>query len=134
MERILETWVLIDPMCGDETMVAKTHEQEGSLVRQRSSSMTLFERYYGVTRSDHPEMERGTIETIETVLATKPVRPGHSAVTRKAGRLADELENEGTSVGDGDVVIGATAEVAEEAVFTRNVEDFEPIGAGVQTY
>jgi len=40
-------------------------------------------------------------------------------------RLAGELQNDGASVGDGNVTIGATAAVVEEPVLTRNVTDFE---------
>jgi predicted nucleic acid-binding protein len=44
---------------------------------------------------------------------------------RKAGRISGTLENDGTTIADGDVVIGATALVADESVLTRNVTDFE---------
>jgi predicted nucleic acid-binding protein len=78
--------------------------------------------YYGIARSDHPDAER---ETVEEVLATKPVQPADVAVMRKAGRISGTLENDGTTIADGDVVIGATALVADESVLTRNVTDFE---------
>ena len=35
---------------------------------------------------------------------------------------------------DGDVIIGATADVVGEPVLTRNVEDFERLGVPVETY
>lgn len=53
----------------------------------------------------------------------------------KAGPLAGELANEGEAVGDGDVIIGATAAVLEEPVLTRSVEDFERLnGVEIETY
>ena len=54
---------------------------------------------------------------------------------RKAGRIAGELTNEGTPVGDGDVIIGATSLVVDEPVLTRNTDEFERMdGVDVETY
>jgi hypothetical protein len=93
--------------------------------------MTLFELYYGAARSTQSEAER---EKIENVLASKPVHPADSAVMRKAGRLSGELVNDGNAVDDGDVIIGATADVLEEPVLTRNVADFERLGVDIEKY
>lgn len=128
---LLDTSFLIDLMRGDEAAIEKARQLEEDLVQQRVSSMTLFELYYGVARSNQSESER---ETVEDVLATKPIHPADGVVMRKAGRLSGELANEGTPVDDGDVVIGATAEAVEEPVLTRNVEDFERLGVDIETY
>jgi hypothetical protein len=128
---LLDTAFLIDLMNGDEGAVEKARELETDLVQQRLSAMTLFELYYGATRSNQSEAER---EKIENVLASKPVHPADTAVMRKAGRLSGELMNDGNAVGDGDVIIGATADVLEEPVLTRNVDDFERLGVDVETY
>ncbi len=93
--------------------------------------MTLFELCYGIARSADSEAER---ETVERVLASKPIHPADTAVMRKAGRMSGELQNEGTPVGDGDVVIAATAAVVGEPVLTRNIDDFERLGADIETY
>jgi hypothetical protein len=128
---LLDTTFLIDLMNGDYGAVEKARELESDLVQQRLSSMTLFELYYGAARSNQSEAER---EKIESVLASKPVYPADSAVMRKAGRLSGELMNDGNAVDDGDVIIGATADVLEEPVLTRNVDDFEHLGVDVETY
>lgn len=73
-------------------------------------------------------------ETVEHVLASKPIYPADTAVMRKAGRLSGELQNDRTPVGDGDVIIGATAEIVEEPVLTRNVEDFDRLGVAIEAY
>jgi predicted nucleic acid-binding protein len=104
---------------------------EQNLVQQRLSSMTLFELTYGIARATESETER---ENVEQVLASKPVQPADTAVMRTAGRLAGELQNDGTPIGDGDVIIGATADVVGEPVLTRNVEDFERLDVPVETY
>ena len=128
---LLDTAFLIDLMNGDDGAVEKARELETNLVQQRLSAMTLFELYYGAARSNQSEAER---EKIENVLASKPVHPADTAVMRKAGRLSGELMNDGNAVGDGDVIIGATADVLEEPVLTRNVDDFERLGVDVETY
>ncbi|WP_135303803.1 type II toxin-antitoxin system VapC family toxin [Haloarcula amylovorans] len=128
---LLDTSFFIDLMNGDEDAVETARELENELVQQRLSAMTLFELYHGIARVTDSESER---EKVETVLASKPVHPADTAVMRKAGRLSGELQNAGTPVGDGDVVIGATADVVEEPVLTRNVEDFERLGVETETY
>lgn len=128
---MLDTAFLIDLMNGDEAAVEKARELERNLVQQRVSAMTLFELTYGVARATDSDAER---EKVERVLTSKPIHPADTAVMRKAGRMAGELQNEGTPVGDGDVIIAATAEVVEEPVLTRNVEDFERLGVSVERY
>lgn len=128
---LLDTTFLIDLMNGDEGAIDKARELERALVQQRLSSMTLFELYYGVARASDSPDER---ERVETVLESKPVHPADTAVMRKAGRLAGRLANDGTPVDDGDVIIAATADVVDEPVLTRNVDDFERLGAAVETY
>jgi len=93
--------------------------------------MTLFELYYGVARATDSEAER---EKIEQVLASKPVHPADSAIMWKAGRRSGELMTEGNAVADGDMIIGMTAEVVDEPVLTRNVDDCERFGVNVETY
>jgi predicted nucleic acid-binding protein len=128
---LLDTSFCIDLMNGDEDAIEKARELETDLVQQRLSSMTLFELYYGVARAAESDDER---ETVEHVLASKPIHPADTAVMRKAGRLAGELQNDGTPIGDGDVIIGATADIVAEPVLTRNVDDFERLGVEIETY
>lgn len=128
---LLDTTFLIDLMNGDEGAIDKARELERALIQQRLSSMTLFELYYGVARASDSPDER---ERVETVLESKPVHPADTAVMRKAGRLAGRLANDGTPVDDGNVIIAATADVVDEPVLTRNVDDFERLGAAVETY
>ncbi|WP_313691654.1 type II toxin-antitoxin system VapC family toxin [Halorarum halobium] len=128
---LLDTSFLIDLMNGDEGAVETARELETDLVQQRLSAMTLFELYHGVARSTQSADER---EKIENVLASKPVHPAGEAVMRKAGRISGELVNDGAAVGDGDAIIGATADVVDEPVLTRNVDDFERLGVETETY
>ena len=128
---LLDTSFLIDVMNGDADAIKKARELEADLVQQRLSSMTLFELYYGISRAIESETER---EKVEDILASKPIHPADTAVMRKAGRLSGALQNDGTPVGDGDVIIGATADIVEEPVLTRNVEVFKRLGVAIETY
>jgi predicted nucleic acid-binding protein len=128
---LLDTSFLIDLMNGDDDAVEKARELETDLVQQRVSSMTLFELYYGIARVVNSEAER---EKVERVLASKPIHSADTGVMRKAGRLSGNLQSDGTPVGDGDAIIGATADVVEEPVITRNIEEFERLGVEVETY
>jgi hypothetical protein len=128
---LLDTSFLIDLMNGDEDAIAKARELEANLIQQRLSSMTLFELYYGIERSNQ---SKGKREKVENVLSSKPVHPADTAVMRKAGRLSGKLVNEGNTVDDGDVIIGVTADVVDEPVLTRNVDDFDRLGVDVETY
>jgi hypothetical protein len=100
---LLDAAFLIDSTNGADGAVERAREPESELVQQRLSSVTLFELYYGAARSNQCEVER---ETIESVLASKPVYPADSAVMRKAGWLSGEL---------------------------MNVDDFERLGVDVET-
>lgn len=131
LDVLLDTAFLIDLMNGDEDAVEKARELERDLVQQRVSSMTLFELSYGIARATDSAGEQ---QRVESVLASKPVQPADTAVMRKAGRLAGELQNDGEAVGDGDVIIAATAEVVDEPVLTRNVSDFDRLDVDVETY
>lgn len=53
----------------------------------------------------------------------------------KKARLTGKLANEGTPIDDDDVIIGATADVVDEPVPTRNEDRFERLdGIEVETY
>ncbi len=128
---LLDTAFLIDLMNGDGKAVEKARRLEEDLVQQRLSSMTLFELYYGIARAVDADTER---EQVEQVLASKPIHPADAAVMRKAGRLAGDRQAEGIPVGDGEVIVGATADIVDEPVLTRNVEEFERLGVSIETY
>lgn len=128
---LLDTSFLIDLMAGDEDAIEAAREMERDLVQQWLSSMTLFELYYGVARATDSEDER---ERVEEVLSTKPVHAADTAVMRRAGRLAGELQNDGQPVSDADVIIAASAMALDEPVLTRNEDDFERLDVAVETY
>lgn len=129
---LLDTSFLIDLMRGDSGAISTARELEADLVQQHVSSMTLFELFYGVAKSDQATTER---ETVTSVIESKPIVPADENVMRKAGRIAGSLAADGNAVDDGDAIIGATAITLDEPVLTRNEGDFERIDdVRVETY
>mgnify|MGYP000657540176 CR=1 FL=1 len=66
----LDTSFLIDLMNGDEDAVEKARELETDLVRQRFSSITLFELYYGISRAT----DAGDVSTLDRSADFPPQR------------------------------------------------------------
>jgi tRNA(fMet)-specific endonuclease VapC len=61
------------------------------------------------------------------VIGSKQVLPADTEVMRKAGKIDGRLSRNGEKIGQGDVVIGATALLHDERVLTRNLDEFERI-------
>ena len=110
---LLDTAFLVDVVTGDDGAVEKARDLEPDLGQQRLSAMTLLEHYYGATRSNQSEAER---ERRGNVPASKPVHPADTAVMHQAGRLAGEPMTDDTAAGDGDVILGTTADVLDGPV------------------
>ena len=57
-----------------------------------------------------------------------------ATIAMRAGRTNGEADTSRLKRRKGDAVIGATADVEDEPVLTRNDADFETLGFEVQTY
>lgn len=128
---ILDTSFLHDIMHGDGEAIDRAVEVE----RQHPvglSSISVYELYYGVGYTDREATER---RKVDSVIGSKQVIPADSRVMRKAGKIDGHLSRDGISVGQADIIIGATALLQDEPVLTRNVDEFERIpGLDVETY
>jgi hypothetical protein len=120
---ILDTTFLHDVMHGDEEAVEKARkvEEEGTV---RLSAMSVYELFYGVGYTDKSQTE---LRKVESVIGSKQVLPADTEVMRKAGKIDGRLSRNGEKIGQGDVVIGATALLHDERVLTRNLDEFERI-------
>jgi len=128
---ILDTTFLHDVMHGDEEAVKKARkvEEAGTV---RLSAMSVYELFYGVGYTDKSRTER---HKVESVIGSKQVLPADAEVMSKAGKIDGRLSRNGEKVGQGDVVIGATALLHDDRVLTRNVDEFERIpGLEVEAY
>lgn len=128
---ILDTTFLHDVMHADDEAVEKAREIEESGT-VRLSAMSVYELFYGVGFTDKSQTER---RKVESVISSKQILPADAEVMRKAGKIDGRLSRDGEKVGQGDVVIGATALLHDERVLTRNVDEFERVpGLEVETY
>lgn len=121
---MLDTCFLIDIIEGDEAAIEKAKELETSRNAILVSSATVFELHTGVARCDRPDREK---EKVMEVIESKRIVPADKRIMKKAGNIHGELVRKGNRIGSFDCIIGATAIVEEEALLTRNVEDFKRI-------
>lgn len=110
--------------------LAETLENRG--VPQRVPAQVVYELYVGVGYTDRTDEE---VQTLEGVLAARPIVETSGKVAKKAGRLDGQLRRDGERVGVSDLIVGATASSYDEPVVTRNTDDFERLpGIAVRTY
>jgi predicted nucleic acid-binding protein len=103
-------------------------EEDG--VPVKIPAMAMLEFYIGVGRLDDPEKQARTSE----LFAQHPFVPMDEEISKRAGLLIGELGATQFKKMKGDVAIAATASVLDEPVVTRNVDDFERLGATVEPY
>lgn len=118
---ILDTSFLIDVLRGEEA----TEEWERRLDEAGVGMVTaisVMELWEGIHLADASETEHGAVEALLGGLH-------HAAFDRpaamRAGEVNARLTREGRRVAVEDVMIGAIAAERDEAVLTRNAEDFE---------
>lgn len=125
---ILDTAFVLDLLDGDEGAVATAEELEAGGVVLKMPAMTVLELYIGIGTGVASDAEE---RQIRRIIDDLPFVPMDEEVSRRAGRRLGESE---TTRRKGDAAIAATAEIAGEPVLTRNVDDFEQLGADVETY
>jgi len=129
---IQDTSFLIDILAGDEAALDMLDRIERDRKPEKVSSVTVFELYEGIERSDQPDDEK---EAVLDVLDSKAVLPANHGVMRRAGRLSGELYVAGEPIDREDCVIAATAIDEGDPVVTRNTNHFDRIpGLDVETY
>jgi predicted nucleic acid-binding protein len=127
---IADTDFLISLADDDPGAVRTVAELEDRNEPIKIPTMALLEFYIGVGAVATDAQERET----RRVLERHPSVPMDEDVAMRAGRRIGELGPKEFKKDKGDAVIGATAEVEGEKVLTRNVEDFESLGFGVEKY
>jgi tRNA(fMet)-specific endonuclease VapC len=121
---ILDSSFLIDLMNGDDAAVEAAREIEASSVPQKVPAQVVYELYVGVGYSENAARE---VESIRSVLESRPVIDFTEDIAKHAGRLDGRLRREGSRIGQGDVRIAATAIRHDEPVITGNPKDFNRI-------
>ena len=97
-----------------------------------TSRFTVAELLVGVYRSDDPERELRSVDALLQNLAVLEFGP---EAARLFARITALLQQQGKPAGDMDVLIAATALVADESLVTANPSHFRNIpGLTLDTY
>lgn len=130
---ILDTSFLLDLKDGDPDAFAKATELFDEDVVQRVAIPSVMELHYGARYTNSEE----ELRKVRNLLLMYPLVDIDEAISRRAGELladADRRTGGDSGVDNEDAVIGAVADQHDEAVLTRNVDDFEALGVDVVTY
>jgi len=118
---LLDTSFLIDLMNTDKDAVAMATAIESNSQPQRIPAQVVYELYVGVGYTETPSAE---VSKIQSVLEARPIVEVTEGIAKQAGRVDGQLRRAGDRVGEGDVVIGATAIRHNEPVVTGTPDDF----------
>ncbi|ELZ41266.1 PilT protein domain protein [Halorubrum californiense DSM 19288] len=121
---ILDSSFLIDLMNGDDAAMEAAREIEERSVPQRVPAQVVYELYVGVGYSESASRE---VETIQSVLESRPIIDLTEDVAKHAGRIDGRLRREGSRTGQGGIKIAAAAIRHDEPVITGDPADFDRI-------
>lgn len=120
---ILDTNFLIDLIQGNEDAILKAEELEKQNQLLKVSSITIFELYTGIKRSEKPKRQK---EKVRDVIDSKKVVPNDEKISSWAGRIHGKLINQGERIQSFDTIIAATAIQEGEKLLT-NDKDYNKI-------
>lgn len=129
---ILDTSYLIDLFEGQEGAFEKGLElsEEGTV--QRVPSPVVMELSYGLAFGDEGEQR-----AVQNALRMYPVVHQDETIAQRAGQLLARADIEAggeSGIDKVDPMVAAVADLRDEPVLTADVEDFETLGVGVESY
>lgn len=130
---ILDSTYLFDLLADDSDAFERGVELVDDGEMQWIPAPVLAEAYYGAAT----DRSTVTFDELRNRLLGYPRVDVDEEVARVAGTLLAEADDESggrSGVSWNDALIGATAEVLDEPVLTRNTADFEALGVPVETY
>ncbi|MDZ7731284.1 MAG: PIN domain-containing protein [Natrialbaceae archaeon] len=132
---ILDTSYIISLFKRNRAAFSKGSRLVEEGVPQRLPSPVLYELQYGVEMAGNEDEKRG----IENLSNLYPVVKMDERLARRAGELCAGADSaaggvDQAGIDDIDPLIAAVADKFSEPVLTQNVEDFENLGVGVDTY
>jgi predicted nucleic acid-binding protein len=122
---LIDTSVLIAVERGQLDPATLTEEAEDEPVA--IAAITASELLHGVHRLRAAASRARAERFVENLLALVPVVPFDLDVARVHARLDAELAAAGTTVGDGDLLIAATAVAWDYRIATRDLRSFPRI-------
>ncbi len=125
MARLIDSSVLIAAGRGHVSLddITARYADEGVAI----SAVTASELLHGVHRAKTAAQREGREAFVEGLLGQVPVAPFDLAPPRIHAALWAELASRGLSIGERDLMIGATAIAQDSAVVTRDERIFPKI-------
>jgi len=119
---LLDTDVCIELLRGNRRVwEQRTRTTETAAV----AAMTVGELFYGAEKSRHPTANR---QVVEQFILTVPIIHTTLPILRAFGQWKADLERQGTSLTDADVLIAVTALECCTQLITGNTEHFSRFG------
>jgi tRNA(fMet)-specific endonuclease VapC len=120
----LDTDIIVELLRGRERVVGRLRELEREGARFSTTSVNVFELYYGCWRSKRVERN---LEAVEKFLERLEILDFTEEAAREAGKTLARLEAEGSTMDLRDLFIGCIALVSGCALLTENVEHFQRV-------
>ncbi len=129
---ILDTSFIIDLLRKKENALKKLEE----LIRKNEpliiTTLSIFELFSGLIKSQKYEKEK---REIEKILGSQLIISLNKESAERAGEIDGQLSKEGNMIGSIDIMIGAIALLKKEKVLTRDISDFSRIkNLEIETY
>lgn len=121
---ILDTSFVVDVLRGDDRAVDLLADLESGSEALRVPSLVHYELWEGIERTDRPVRE---FEAVTKVLASYPSAELGPGAAVAAGRVSARLIRTGEMLDDVDVLLAGIALDRDEALVTRDADDFERI-------
>lgn len=118
---LLDTDICVEILKGNKKILQRRADYDGPI---GICFMTIAELYYGAERSRDPPRN---YETIEKLVLTLEIVQSDLGILRRFGAIKAQLQRDGTSLADADVLIAAATLERAERLITGNKKHFERI-------
>ena len=118
---LLDTDICVEILKGNKKILQRRADYDGPI---GICFMTIAELYYGAEKSRDPTRN---YETIEKLVLTLEIVQSDLGILRRFGAIKAQLQRDGTSPADADVLIAAATLERAERLITGNKKHFERI-------
>jgi tRNA(fMet)-specific endonuclease VapC len=118
---LLDTDICVEILKGNKKILQRRADYDGPI---GICFMTIAELYYGAEKSRDPTRN---YETIEKLVLTLEIVQSDLGILRRFGAIKAQLQRDGTSLADADVLIAAATLERAERLITENKKHFERI-------
>lgn len=118
---LLDTDICVEILKGNKKILQRRADYDGPI---GICFLTIAELYYGAEKSRDPARN---YETIEKLVLTLEIVQSDLGILRRFGAIKAQLQRDGTSLADADVLIAAATLERAERLITGNKKHFERI-------